>query len=159
MEKLILGFVGIIAVALSVLAYVAINGMIVPVAAGSEVRTSYEDIVVILLTTVTVIFTVSALVLSVLAFIGPRALKREAGKFAERAVRESIEAAWEDEGKATKLMEKRLPPEDGPIKVWMEDRIDQQVVELLPLILDRRNVGSEVGPVDPGQPDDEGRVD
>lgn len=158
MKYVIAALLGVIALALSVLAFDAIRDMLVVVPANSAIKTSYEDIVVILLTTVTVIFTVSALVMSVLGFLGPRAIKREAAKFAERAVLQSVDDALKSDGKAIKLLEERFPPHDGPIKTWLEDRINQQVINLLPLIIGRIGVASDIGPIDPNAPDDEGDI-
>lgn len=148
----------VICIGVTILAFKAIYGLLTSVPAGINVKTSYEDIVVVLLTTVTVIFTVAALVIGILAFLGPRALKREATKFAENAVQKSIEEAMKPDGLAAKLLEASFPPKDGPLKSWMEKRIDRQVISLLPLIIDRFNLKSDVGPVDPDAPDDEGNV-
>jgi hypothetical protein len=147
-----------ISVGITILAFKAIHGLLTPVPIGFNVETSYENIVVVLLTTVTVIFTVAALVIGVLAFLGPRALKREATKFAENAVLKSIEDAMKPEGLAAKLLEASFPPKEGPLKAWMEQRIDRQVISLLPLIIDRIDLKSDIGPVDPDAPDDEGVV-
>ena len=71
----------------------------------------------------------------------------------------SIEEAMNPGGKALKILEERFPPNNGPMKDWIEDRIERQVISLLPLILDRIDLKSGVGPVDPDEPDDEGTVD
>lgn len=149
----------IIAIGICILAYGQIYGLLTPVVSPAKVETSYADIVVILLTTVTVIFTVAALALGVLAFVGPRALKREAGKYAEAAVVKSIDDALKVGGSAAKLMEASFPPNDGPMKDWMEQRVERHVISLLPLIMDRVGVTSKIGTVDPDVPDDEGQVD
>lgn len=148
----------VIAIGIAILAFNAIYGLLHAVPARN-VETSYEEIVVVLLTTVTVIFTVSALGIGILTFLGPRALRREAGKYAEKAVLRSIEDALKPQGEATKLLESRFPPNDGPIKVWIEERVERQVITLLPLIIDRIGLRSEVGPIDPDASDDEGEVD
>jgi len=148
-----------IALALAVLAYYAMREMLVGVPPQSEVKTSFENVVVILLTTVTIIFTLVALIIAILGFYGAKAIKEEAGKFAERAVIDAVEEALSPEGKATLMMNDKFPPNDGPIKDWMEERIERQVISLLPLIMDRMNLTSDVGPVDPSEPDDEGTTD
>lgn len=149
----------VIAVGVTVLAFSAIYGLLTPVPSNSRVETNFEGIVVVLLTTVTVIFTVSTLAIGILAFLGPRAIKREAGKYAEKAVLNSIEEAMGSEGKATKLLQASFPPNDGPIKNWIEERVERQVISLLPLIIDRIGIRSDIGPIDPEAPDDEGEVD
>jgi len=159
MKYLLAVLLAVIAVGVSALAFDAIHGLLTAVPNGGAVETSYEEIVVILLTTVTVIFTISALIIGILAFLGPRAIQREAGKYAEKAVTKSIEEAMNPGGKALKILEERFPPNSGPMKDWIEERIERQVISLLPLILDRIDLKSGVGPVDPDEPDDEGTVD
>ena len=149
----------VIAIGVSVLAFDAIYGLLTSVPEPVAVQTSYEDIVVVLLTTVTVLFTVSALVIGVLAFLGPQAIRREASRFAERAVLKSLDDAMKPEGKAAKLLQASFPPNEGPTKDWVEERIERQVISLLPLIMDRMDLKSDVGAVDPDAPDDEGKVD
>lgn len=150
---------GLIAIALMVMAYGSIYGLLTPVSPPKVVETNYADIVVVLLTTVTVIFTVAAIVIGILAFLGPRAIKREATKFAEAAVIKSIEDAMKPGGRAATLIELNFPPHEGPIKGWLEDKVEQQVFSLLPLMVDKFQLKSDVGPVDPAAPDDEGQVD
>lgn len=149
----------IIAIGIAILAFVQISGFLNAAAPTAKVETSYEEIVVILLTTVTVLFTVAALVIGILAFMGPRAIRREATKYAEKAVLKSIEEAMKPGGKATTLLENGFPPNEGPVKDWMELRVERQVISVLPLILDRVAVKSSVGPVDPKASEDEGQVD
>lgn len=157
MKAIELAIAAAIAVALSILAYVAMHGLLNGVPENAQVKTSYEDVVVVLLTTVTVIFTVAALVIGILAFLGPRAIKREAAKYAERAVLNSISEAMKPGGQASKLLEGVFPPNDGPVKTWMEGQVKQEVRELLPLFIDE--FVTDVGPVDPAESDDEGKVD
>lgn len=147
-----------IALGVLVIAYSLLFGMLVAVPEGAKVETSFENIVVILLTTVTVIFTVSALVLAILAFLGPRAIRREAKKYAEAALLAALDDAMKPDGKATKLLQQRFPPNDGAAKDWMKERIEDQVIKLLPLIIDRVGIKSEFGAVDPSAPEDEGDV-
>ncbi|KPM22137.1 hypothetical protein AAJ72_13385 [Citromicrobium sp. RCC1885] len=149
----------ILVIAVSVIAFASLYGTLVAVPQSGSVETSYENIVVILLTTVTVIFTISALIIAILAFMGPRAIKREARKYAETALLDALDKAMKPEGKATNLLKERFPPNAGPTKDWMEERIERQVISLLPLIIDRIDLGSDVGAVDPDEPEDEGNPD
>lgn len=149
----------IIAAAVSVLAYSEVHHLLIAKPSSTGVETDYEEIVVVLLTTVTVLFTVAALILGVLAYLGPRTIRREAHKIAETAVLNSIDEAMKPKGRTAKLLAARFPPNDGPVKDWMEQRIERQVISLLPLIIDRVGVKSTIGPVDPDASDDEGQVD
>ena len=149
----------LIALGVGAIAFNAIYTLLSAAPQGGAVATDYEGIVVILLTTVTVIFAISALVIGILALMGPKAIQREAGRYAEKAVIKSIDQALQPNGRATKILEDRFPPNEGPIKTWIEERIERQVIALLPLILDRIDLKSGVGPLDPDEPDDEGTVD
>lgn len=158
MKYVYAALLAIIALAAGILAFHAIYGLLNSAPNDALARTSYENVVVVLLTTVTVIFTLFAVVLAVLTFVGPRALKREAGKYAEKAVLQAIENAMQPGGKAARIIEQKFPPNDGPTKDWIQDRIERQVIALLPLILDRMALSSGVGPVDPSSPEDEGDI-
>ena len=159
MKYLFAILLAIIAIGISAVAFSEIHHLLTAESLPTAVETDYEEIVVVLLTTVTVLFTVAALVLGGLAYLGPRTIRREAHKIAERAVLRSIQEAMKPTGKAAKLLTDGFPPNDGAVKDWMEERIERQVISLLPLIIDRVGVKSQVGPVDPSASDDEGQVD
>ena len=97
----------------------------------------YTNAVVILLTTVSVIFTVCALILAILGIVGFRNLKRDAGKFASQQALSSIDVAFSEGGIALQQIENEFTREDGHLKKWVERKLRQEVIELLPLIIDR----------------------
>jgi hypothetical protein len=143
--------------ALAIIAYKLSFGASGEPASPSSTGVDYTNFVVVLLTTVTVIFSVCALVLAVLGIAGFRNLKREAGKFASQQALAEIAAAFDEGGRAQLQIRKEFTDEDGHLKKWAEARIRKEVIELLPLITDRllKSAGSGV---DDDAPTDEGDV-
>lgn len=118
----------------------------------------YTNVVVILLTTVTVIFSVCALALAVLGVMGFRSLKKEAGKFASEKALSEISSAFSEGGRANLQIQEEFTREDGHLKKWVERRIRQEVIALLPLVIDRLKDKPDLG-LDEDAPTDEGEVD
>jgi hypothetical protein len=156
-------FYAVLAVlAIAILALIAYNltsGVIERVQGTAPARIDYTNIVVILLTTVTVIFSVCALALAVLAVISFRGLKREAGKFASQQAANAITSSFNEGGKAHQQIQEEFTREDGHLKKWVERRIRQEVIELLPLVADRLGGGKDASALDEGTPTDEGQVE
>ncbi|MFM2237358.1 MAG: hypothetical protein RL209_1392, partial [Pseudomonadota bacterium] len=73
----------------------------------------YTNIVVILLTTVTILFTVAALFLALLGVIGFNNIKIEAGKFAKTSALEQINASFQEDGEALRQIRLELQKEKG----------------------------------------------
>ena len=136
--------------ALVVLAYKLTFGALRPSARLPE-GIDYTNIVVILLTTVTVVFSVCALALGVLGVVGFQSLRKEAGKFASQRALAEISTAFNEGGSAHIQIQSEFTREDGHLKRWVERRIRQEVIALLPLVIDRLK--------DDDDPTDEGQVD
>lgn len=123
--------------ALAVIAYKLVYGVVKKSNSITPVSIDYTNAVVILLTTVTVIFSVCAVALAVLGVFGFRNLKRDAGRFASREALREIGTAFEEGGVALAQIELEFTREDGHLKRWVDRRLRQEVIELLPLIIDR----------------------
>jgi hypothetical protein len=146
-------------VALGIIAYRLAASHVTGVNAGQKPVIDYTNIVVILLTTVTVIFTVCALALAVLGVIGFRSLKRDAGKFASQQAISAISSSFKEGGQALTKIQDEFTKEDGHLKKWAERRIRHEVIALLPLIIDRLSSGAGELGLDDDAPTDEGTVD
>ena len=153
------GLALLITVALSLVAYKLNAGNFVRSDNAHQSAIDYTNMVVILLTTVTVIFSVCALALAVLGVIGFRSLKKEAGKYAAQQALSAISSSFDEGGRALKKIEEEFTREDGHLKRWAERRIRHEVIALLPLVVDRLTSNrAELG-LDENAPTDEGAVD
>jgi len=153
------GLALIITMTLAVIAYKLTAGYLTKVGGTKEVVIDYTNIVVILLTTVTVIFSVCALALAVLGVIGFRNLKRDAGKYASQQALAAISSAFEEGGRALNQIQNEFTKDDGHLKKWAERRIRHEVIALLPLIIDRLPSNRAEFGIDEDAPTDEGQVD
>lgn len=144
---------------LSVIAYKLSYGASVEQTTTSVGNIDYTNFVVVLLTTVTVIFSVCALVLAVLGVVGFRNLKKEAGKYASQQALLSIAAAFEEGGPALLQIREEFTDDDGHLKKWAEKRIRNEVIELLPLIMAGLPENRADTEIDEKTPTDEGDVD
>lgn len=145
--------------ALSLIAYKLNAASFVETKSGNHVAIDYTNMVVILLTTVTVIFSVCALVLAILGVIGFRSLKKEAGKHASQQALLAISSSFDEGGRALKKIEEEFTKEDGHLKRWVERRIRHEVIALLPLVVDRLPGNRADLGLDETAPTDEGAVD
>jgi hypothetical protein len=145
--------------ALAVIAYKLSFGAAAENPTQPSTGIDYTNFVVILLTTVTVIFSVCALVLAILGIVGFRSLKKEAGKFASQQALAEIAAAFDEGGRAQLQIRKEFTDPDGHLKKWAEGRIRKEVIELLPLITDRLSRNPPDLGLDEDAPTDEGDVD
>lgn len=151
-----LALIGVLA--LSVIAYKLTYGVLRSPSANPEAGIDYTNVVVILLTTVTVIFSVCALALAILAVVGFRSLKRDAGKYASQQALSEISAAFNEGGRAHDQIQREFTEEDGHLKRWVARQIRSEVISLLPLVIDRLKDSADLG-VDDDAPTDEGEVD
>jgi hypothetical protein len=154
-------FYGVLAlsftISVCIIAYYAVFSLLNGAPSKSAVAVDYNAILTVLLTTVTVIFTVCAIVLAVLGIFGFRNLKREAGRYAEAQALAEIAKAFSPTGSGTTRIEKEMMSEDGHHRQLVEKRIRAEVISLLPLIADRINVEALRLAID--EPTDEGDVD
>ena len=146
-----------------ILAGKAVFDVMNPVPSGGNPVVDYNAVVVILLTTVTVIFSFCAVVLAIIGIIGFRNLRINAGRYAEGKVHQNIENAFKEDGVAIERIDIEFRKEDGHFRPWMKERIRKEVIALLPLIADRAlgngNHGSVVTEMAAGEPTDEGETD
>lgn len=144
-------------IAICVLAFIAIFSLVKGVPAKNVVAVDFNTILTVLLTTVSVIFTVCAILLAVLGIFGFRNLKREAGRYAEAQAMAEISRAFGPNGKGTKFIEEEMLKKDGKYRAFAEKIIRSQVTSLMPLVIDRIN--TEPFRMAPGEPTDEGDID
>ena len=161
MKRAIRIFYGILAffvtAAICVLAYYALFSLLTGKSEKSSVIVDYNGILTVLLTTVTVIFTVCAIVLAVLGIFGFRNLKRDAGQYAEAQALSEIAKAFGPNGSGTVRIAQEMQSENGHHRQFVERRIRAEVISLLPLIADRINTDALNLAID--EPTDEGDVD
>jgi hypothetical protein len=116
----------------------------------------YTNIVVILLTTVTILFTVAALFLALLGVIGFNNIKIEAGKFAKTSALEQINASFQEDGEALRQIRLELQKEKGPLRDLIERQIANEVTEKLALY---SSMQSPPFTINENDPRDEGEQD
>lgn len=143
--------------AVCIIAYYAVFSLLHGVPSKSAVVVDYNAILTVLLTTVTVIFTVCAILLAVLGIFGFRNLKRDAGRYAESQALAEIEKAFGPTGSGTARIEEQMQSEDGHHRQFVERRIRAEVISLFPLIAERIN--ADARRLDMDEPTDQGDVD
>lgn len=141
----------------TIIAYNALYNLLTVAPSKGAVAVDFNAIMTVLLTTVSVIFTVSAIILAVLGIFGFRNLKRDAGRFAEAQALAEISRAFAQNGKGTLRIEQEMQSENGHHRQLVEKRIRAEVISLLPLIADRINVEALRISID--DPTDEGDID
>ena len=147
------------AISLVVIAYSLISGVILEVPSATTPKLDFVNVAIILLTTVTVIFSVCALILGLLGVIGFDKLRKEAGRFASERTLQEIERSFEEDGAASLRIEKEFQDEDSYLRRLVEKRVKAEVYELAPLFaaLNRQEENNE-GMAE-GEPTDEGETD
>ena len=143
--------------AVCVIAYYAVYSLLNYAPSERAAAVDFNTILTVLLTTVTVIFTVCAIVLAILGIFGFRNLKRDAGRFAETQALAEIGRAFGPTGSGTIRIEQEMQAENGHHRQFVEKRIRAEVISLLPLIAGRINVDALNMAID--EPTDEGDVD
>lgn len=144
-------------VAVCILAYFAIFSLLKGAPSKTAIAVDFNAILTVLLTTVSVIFTVCAILLAVLGIFGFRNLKRDAGRYAEEQALAEIARAFGPSGKGTARIEQELRSENSHLRGFVEKTIRAEVISLLPLVADRLNASSIRMATD--EPTDEGDVD
>lgn len=144
-------------VAVCIIAYYAVFSLLHGAPSKSAVVVDYNGILTVLLTTVTVIFTVCAIVLAVLGIFGFRNLKRDAGRYAETQALSEIAKAFGPTGSGTKRIEEQMQSEDGHHRQFVEKTIRAEVILLFPLIADRINADAARLALD--EPTDQGDLE
>jgi heme/copper-type cytochrome/quinol oxidase subunit 2 len=144
-------------IAVCILAYFAVHSLLKGVPSKSAVEVDFNTILSVLLTTITIFFTVCAIVLAVLGIFGWRNLKRDAGRFAEAQALAEIARAFGPEGKGTSRIAQEMQSEHGHHRQFVEKRIRAEVLSFLPLFIERINDEAKSLALD--EPTDEGDVD
>lgn len=124
--------------------------------AATGEKIDYTNVVVILLTTVTVIFSVCAIALAILGVVGFNNLKRDAIRLASQKASAEIESAFLEGGSALTHIENEMT-RDGHLKEWLNTRIKNYVFEFLPLSISE--IKYQATAFDDTQSTDEGEVD
>jgi len=91
----------------------------------------YTNIVVILLTTVTVLFTVAAIALGLAGIWGFRNIKEAAGEYARQSVSREIGNAFEPGGAAYEEIRREFQNDYAPLNRWLRHQIRREVTESL----------------------------
>jgi hypothetical protein len=117
---------------------------------------SYTDVVVLLLTTVTVIFAVAATALTLVGVWGFKNLIEDASKYAAKAadveIGRTIQRAFESDGIFAEGMANEVREGNGPFAEWLRAEVQRQVREQMAFT--RLEV-----PIDENDPSDEGDQD
>lgn len=149
---------GVVALSLFALACKAVYSLLKLSQSAQGPVIDYNNVVVVLLTTVTVIFSVFAIALGLLGAVGFQNLKKDAGKHAETQALNEITKAFSPDGVAIDRISEEFSRDDGHLKPWMMKRIRIEVIELLPLIIDRVQKDAGKGLAE-GEPTDEGSTE
>ncbi|MEB3416849.1 hypothetical protein VCJ71_12325 [Alteriqipengyuania sp. WL0013] len=135
MEKFVVWCRGILlglgVVGAAALAYALARSGLNHVVPNGNVLVDYVNVVVILLTTVTVFFTVAAIALAILGIWGFRNIKSDAAKSAEDSVKITMKDAFEPNGVAYNEIREEIIDESGPLGKWLRQEIQRQVTEQL----------------------------
>lgn len=149
----------LITISLGIIAYSLMSSVVLEVPSTENPKLDFVNITIILLTTVTVIFSVCALILGLLGVIGFDKLRKEAGRFASERTLQEIEKSFEEEGAASLRIEQEFQDEGSYLRRLVEKRVKAEVYELAPLFaaLNRQEDNPEGYAED--EPTDEGQTD
>jgi len=131
-RSLLLILIAGVFVCLSVISYKLTFSSLGTVRSNTIEAIDYTNVVVILLTTVTILFTVFALILAILGVWGFHNIKIDAGKFAQNSAIEAIRDAFDENGEALKQIQQEFQNE-GPLREWVRRQIRSEVTEQLAL--------------------------
>jgi hypothetical protein len=145
---LLLALVTGVFLCLSVIAYKLTFSSLATVRSDTLETVDYTNVVVILLTTVTILFTVFALILAILGVWGFHNIKIDAGKFAQNSAIDEIRAAFDENGEALKQIQQEFQNE-GPLREWVQRQIRSEVTEQLALYTPEQ-IADEDDPTDEG---------
>lgn len=126
-------------------------------AVPAKILVDYNTVTIVLLTTVTVVFSFAAIVLAVLGYVGYNNLINEAGRKAEQRVLDEIDEIFGASGSASEWLESQIQKPGGEYRKFLESQIRSSVFQLMPIVLDKME-GLGAGLAD-GESTDEGSVD
>lgn len=144
-------FAFLILVLLAIVTYQVTYSTLLPDASRQLQIVDYTNVVVILLTTVTVLFTVAAIALALAGIWGFRNIKEAAAEYARRSVALEIGKAFQPGGAAYEHIRKEFQDPDAPLNSWLRNEISRQVTETLALYPAELDI-------DESDPKDEGEV-
>lgn len=130
------------------------SSTLIPATPGSKVIIDYTNVVVILLTTVTVLFTVAALALALIAAVGVRNMRRGAEQYARSSIASEIDRAFDQGGLAYVEIQRQFEDPANPIHQWLRNEIGREITDQLSLV----GHGGGAGEPDEDDPKDEGLV-
>jgi hypothetical protein len=137
-----------------VVAYGWLTAAITPAAVGAKAIIDYANFTVILLTTVTVLFTIAAVLLAAGSIMGFRTMRRGAAEYARRSVATEIDRAFEQGGAAYDEIRRQFQDPEHPLHEWLRNEIGRQITEQLALY----DIAGSGGEPDEEDPRDEGQV-
>lgn len=156
--KLFFGVLAFIATtSVGTLAFIEVASFVKTAPPSQTLKFDYVDIATISLTTISVLFTISAIILTVIGIIGYRNLIEGAGRFAKSQALDEIAKAFATNGDGTARIAAEMARDDGPHRKFVESRVRSEVISLMPLIADRLN--KEALEMSLGDPSDQGNVD
>lgn len=127
--------------------------------ADQNATIDYNQILVLLLTTVTVVFAFVAVILTIFGIVGYRNLVARARRHAEDQVKKKIDAAFKDGGIGIERIDNAINDEDSEVRPWIEERIRAEVIEMMPFFVDRiLNPVEDDHAMAENEPTDEGEV-
>lgn len=118
-------------VGVATLAYALAKSGLSQTLPDGDALVDYVSVVVILLTTVTVFFTVAAIALAILGIWGFKNIKSDAAKTAEQSVKSTMKDAFEPNGLAYNEIRDEIIDKSGPLGKWLRQEIQRQVTEQL----------------------------
>lgn len=148
--------------AISALFYTAhlVVGLPNVVSEENKPQIDYSDVIVLLLTIVTVIFGFVATIMAIMGFVGYRNFIANARRHAESEVKKSIELAFKESGVGIQAIDTAIGSDDGDLRKWLEQRVRTEVIEMIPFFVDRElNPDGKKTELAAGQPTDEGNVE
>jgi hypothetical protein len=146
-------------ISLAIIAYSLISNVVLEVPNADNPKLDFVNVTIILLTTVTVIFSVCALILGLLGVIGFDKLRKEAGRFASEKTVQEIEKSFEEEGAASLRIEREFQDETSYLRRLVERRVKAEVYELAPLFAALNRQQDSGDGLAEGEPTDEGQTD
>ena len=142
-------------VLMAIISFRWLTGAVAPAAPDATRIVDYTNFTVILLTTVTVVFTIAAVLLAAGSIMGFRTMRRGASDYARRGVAREIDRAFEQGGAAYEEIRRQFTDPTQPLHLLLRHEIGRQLTEQLSLY----NIASSAdSPPDEEDPADEGQV-
>lgn len=141
----------LVIVGISVTIYSIVDLSLTHAVADRDGPIDYTNIAVVLLTTVTVVFSIFAIALAALGVWGFNNIKKEAGKFARGTAHRAIKDAYLKGGPAHQQIRSELLSSDSDFRRLLEQEIEKGIIAY-------RSVYGHTPGMDPDTPTDEGDI-